>query len=330
MKRLKKWIAIALGAMTLLCTCACAPETEEEKQNFVFTSKAIAAMDYAAYGITGEPESAQQISVTVYPVDATYPDVDWSVAWSTESEWAQGKNVEDYVTVEATSANGKTANVMCWQPFGEQIKLIATSRDNPNITDNCLLDYEKRVTEITQVDIIVSNLAATKTWIAEDGAFSIPYVEDLYQHLFASSEATQFEMSVGTVTPTLSKKKVEMKINDTLFNAFVEAGFSEEDIFMDWEEVLYFGFEHFVGAIEIVDGMTQEEYDAALQARSKKVKKAVRSCIGQKVGSIRFSFYASNGTSSREVMQEFSLFVGEDWKIAVASLSLSNIGNLLF
>lgn len=86
------------------------------------------------------------LTATVKP-DYDYVDktVDWSVAFvNPASEWATGKTVTDYVTVTPTGDGALTATVQCLQPFGEQIKITVTSRDNPNAKADCTVDFSAR------------------------------------------------------------------------------------------------------------------------------------------------------------------------------------------
>ena len=105
----------------------------------------IPAESYVEYGISPMAESAYQLTATVYPATATDKTIDWSVAWSDASaSWASGKTVTNYVTVTPTSDGSLTANVACLQAFGAKIKVVASSRENPEITAECAVDYAQR------------------------------------------------------------------------------------------------------------------------------------------------------------------------------------------
>ena len=66
-------------------------------------SKTITAAEYEEYGISPMAESAQQLTATITPEDATNKAVDWTVRFKdASSEWATGKTVTDYVTVTPT------------------------------------------------------------------------------------------------------------------------------------------------------------------------------------------------------------------------------------
>ncbi len=90
------------------------------------------------------------LSCQVYPITASNKAVDWSVAWvNPNSAFASGKSAETYLSVTPTTSGSTTANVVCNSAFGEPINIIVTSRDNPDITATCVVDYQKRMTGYT-------------------------------------------------------------------------------------------------------------------------------------------------------------------------------------
>lgn len=106
--------------------------------NGILLSAAIASADES--GVT------QRFTATITPSDATNKKVDWSVAFKNAgSEWANGKNISDYVTVTPTSDGSLNADVTCKAAFGEQIILTVTSRDNAEAKATATVDYRKKV-----------------------------------------------------------------------------------------------------------------------------------------------------------------------------------------
>ena len=104
---------------------------------------------YAANGISAVADTAFVLTAKVLPEETTDKSVDWSVAFANPSSaWASGKSVTDYVTVAASSDGALTATVTNFAPFGEQIIVTVTSRDNPEATAKCTVDYCQRIESI--------------------------------------------------------------------------------------------------------------------------------------------------------------------------------------
>ena len=123
---------------------------ESVGNNINLASRRILRDEYAQYGIMPIVESAQQLTATVNPADATDNKLDWSVSFANPSrEWATGKTVTEYVTVSPVEDGALTANVQCLQPFGEQIIITARSRQDSEIFGTATVDYVKRVTSVS-------------------------------------------------------------------------------------------------------------------------------------------------------------------------------------
>ena len=115
--------------------------TEGEKNGMTIKSMKIPQSDYGEYGISTMAETAYSLTVTITPETAENKAVDWTIAFvDPDSEWSAGKTVTDFVTITPTADGALTANVACIKSFGEQIKVTATSRDNTDVTGNCLVD----------------------------------------------------------------------------------------------------------------------------------------------------------------------------------------------
>lgn len=118
--------------------------SEVEGNGVSLMSTRISPSDYSAYGISPMAESAQTITATVTPSDAFNQELDWSVEWvNPSSTWASGKSVSDYVTVIPESDGARKATVSCFQAFGEQIHVVATSRDNSDVSGKVTVDYRQ-------------------------------------------------------------------------------------------------------------------------------------------------------------------------------------------
>ncbi len=96
---------------------------------------------------------SEKISDTEYKLIATvYPEYNFnkSVEWSStfkdpSSEWANGKNVNEYLKLTVDSNDLTICNIKLLQAFGEQIVITCSSTNYPDIKASCTIDYEKKV-----------------------------------------------------------------------------------------------------------------------------------------------------------------------------------------
>lgn len=124
--------------------------TAEASNGIRLMSMKLAPMQYAAYGVAANAESAYTVTATVYPEDAANKKVDWSVAFANASStWASGKKVTDYVTVTPSSDGALTAVVQNVAAFGEQIVVKTVSRDNAEAYATLNVEYLQRTTGYT-------------------------------------------------------------------------------------------------------------------------------------------------------------------------------------
>ncbi len=108
--------------------------------NMAFT-RATAMSSTEVEGIT--------IKANVLPEYARNKAVDWHISFvNANSAWATGKNVSDYITLSPVSDGSLECVVTCLAPFGEQIKITVTSRDNPEASSSITVDYLQTVTGI--------------------------------------------------------------------------------------------------------------------------------------------------------------------------------------
>lgn len=84
------------------------------------------------------------LTATITPSTAQNKLVDWTVAWANpDSDFASGKDVEEYVTVVPASDGALTATVTCLQAFDrdEYVIITCTSRDS-KATAECVVSFE--------------------------------------------------------------------------------------------------------------------------------------------------------------------------------------------
>ena len=156
--------------------------------------------------VTGESVT---ITATVEPDnEAENTGVDWTATWkNAESVWASGKSVSDYVTLTPGGENyaaSKSVTLENLQPFGEQIIIKATARDDPEITATCTADYAQKPVNFslsfgevscnfggdTDVTLEINANAETALGGAADAQFTKSEVYSLSQEFTVSYELT--------------------------------------------------------------------------------------------------------------------------------------------
>lgn len=128
--------------------------TDKEENGVALMSATVERAAFESYGISPLAESAVTLTATVKPDNtAENTGVDWTVKWkNASSAWANGKAVSDYVTATPGGegyAESKTVTLANLQPFGEQIVVTATARDNPEVTSTCNVDYAQKITDFS-------------------------------------------------------------------------------------------------------------------------------------------------------------------------------------
>ena len=216
-----KWVLtliafIVVGVMLagIICGWFEKKETEEEQAgapaySFIVGNgegNRMSLMSVRNSAVTGESVT---ITATVEPDnEAENTGVDWTAAWkNAESVWASGKSVSDYVTLTPGGENyaaSKSVTLENLQPFGEQIIVKATARDDPEITATCTADYAQKPVNFslsfgevscnfggdTDVTLEINANAETALGGAADAQFTKSEVYSLSQEFTVSYELT--------------------------------------------------------------------------------------------------------------------------------------------
>ena len=195
---------------------------EAEGSSIRVMSAKVSPANYEEYGISPMAESAQRLTATIMPANATNQEVDWAVVWvNPSSSWANGKTVTDYVTVTPTSDGALTANVECLQAFGEQVKVTCTSRQNPEASASSKVDYIKRI------------ISGTMNYLG-DKTGSVNFTS---------------EGSTYTYTATSNVEEIYIDSNDSVFTPVTGVGTLDDEYTYDitvtmngdWAQALYEG-----------------------------------------------------------------------------------------
>ena len=216
-----KWVLtliafIVVGVMLagIICGWFEKKETEEEQAgapaySFIVGNgegNRMSLMSVRNSAVTGESVT---ITATVEPDnEAENTGVDWTATWkNAESVWASGKSVSDYVTLTPGGedyAASKSVTLENLQPFGEQIIVKATARDDPEITATCTADYAQKPVNFslsfgevscnfggdTDVTLEINANAETAPGGAADAQFAKSEVYSLSQEFTVTYELT--------------------------------------------------------------------------------------------------------------------------------------------
>lgn len=191
-------------------------ETHELPRKMVFRSS-VATGAEAGVSVT--------LTATVKPENATNKILDWTAEFvNPTSEWASGKDINDYLQLIETG--NATAQITCVAPFGEQVKITVTSQDNPEAKAECVVDYAKRITDLTVALHKGSVTGAVVTTASGSESLSIPFNDttDLYMTL-------EPIYGVGTIedTFTYAAKGTPAGGLDVVVTTVLE--FAENDLF---------------------------------------------------------------------------------------------------
>lgn len=158
----KKWLAFAMGVLTMVSACACAPqgETDDPISDGEYVAPIVPDTVVRAGGsylldsgktigfLSSEIEPMAdgaevegltvQLTATVEPADAWNKEVDWSFAWAEDAptEW-RSKPAENYIKIEPLADGSTTANVTLTDYFHAcAITITVTTRDG-GFTASC-------------------------------------------------------------------------------------------------------------------------------------------------------------------------------------------------
>lgn len=135
---------------------------------------------------------SKKLTATVTPANVEDVALDWSIAFAdADSEWANGKNVTDYVTL-TPSEDTLSANISLVAPFGAQIVVRATLRSDADLYAECTVDYLKHVAKF---DICFSN--------SSDVYFGSDTTDREY--VFGQSSRLVYKMTSDTANGALGK-----------------------------------------------------------------------------------------------------------------------------
>lgn len=158
-------------------------------------------------------ETAFTINATVEGenLSAEQKKVDWSEPKfkDSQSEWAQGKDVSEYVTMTHTE---NQAVVTCHKAFGEKIEIVATSTYNTSVKGTVTADYKEKI-EFTGLTIDSKSLTQNTDMLEEPLDITGTRTANVVGQ-FTHSDAYTVKGDVVTATVTI-KPTSELKTGVT-------------------------------------------------------------------------------------------------------------------
>lgn len=233
------------------------PDENEQADNTVITvseehglklmSATIAPENYAEYGVSTYAESAFSLTVTITPSNATYQAVDMTLKWKNpQSEWASGKSVSDYLTINQTSDGSLTATGTVLQAFSEPIEITATLRGQEEITAKAQVDYVGHYTglynyghydELNPVDAIGDGMFVTNIKLA-DGTIAPENEDTLTLRVYLENSVVEALEALGydmvnvleyTSSIDLESNECDFSSLETYYYAFAGLKYNSEN-----------------------------------------------------------------------------------------------------
>ncbi len=213
-------------------------EPENDDAKIQTTVSIIPRKLYAQYGIMPIAETAMQVTATIGTENdepAEDGKLDWQLVWKDpQSEWASGKAVSDYVTIQVNE-DTLTATLSCLQAFGEQLQLTAQIKTNPEVksaprTVNYVQRYDETSVNSVYIQFTSSYEEAAFTWNVDDPlgvpikfpGFTKSYQEFLDYYSITGSKKGTYTVNVQapltkiyTKEATITNSKLIIKLRKT-------------------------------------------------------------------------------------------------------------------
>ena len=195
------------------------------------------------------------LTATVLPSTAVDKTVDWTVEFADPTDtWAEGKTASDYVSVIPASDGALTASVTAIEAFGAQVKIVVTSRANPEAQAYCLVDYGQRLSDTVNW-MFYNSLFATSGELTNE--FDVQLIEAIKVSNGEFSEeyldvSHEFEINYNenfTVAIEEASVKLYVRASDEFFEALMEEGIGREE--QEWADITE------CNLVDIFNGVTE-------------------------------------------------------------------------
>ncbi len=98
---------------------------------------------------TSDKSDTVVFKAIVKPDDAFNKSLTWKLEWSNPVDsWASGKTTTDYINMTVSPTDSTQVSIKCVAPFSIQMKLVATSVQNPAVSATATIDFLKKLLEV--------------------------------------------------------------------------------------------------------------------------------------------------------------------------------------
>ena len=200
-KRFVKWLVILIACIVAAVITATlvmlyCPTSKQSTSNAEQQVASISLKNSPRYVMNDiQAENSYTIIATVYPENAEEKTLAWSVEFiDSTSSWANGKVVSDYIII-TPSADTSKCDVLCKQPFGESIKITATSMSNNDIKAECRCEYLQQAAEFGYSMIGFGGSDLTFDMSLSDNTWSYSNYGSIYDPFSMGNELSADEIS---------------------------------------------------------------------------------------------------------------------------------------
>ena len=167
------------------------------------------------------------IEAILSPENATDKRVYWSVSFASDTEWTEGKEANDYISVTPLSEGSNIATVECLQPFATPIEIRVFSYNNVYIRTKCVVHYRAKVSSIAVTADSVANNIASGSLVFYNSAYN--------DSVYAGYRETVYidPLNEVTIAPTYEVTPTTATIGAADITSLPETG--HVDIGMMWD-----------------------------------------------------------------------------------------------
>lgn len=217
------------------------PSGADKLSGITLASKRIAREDFAAYGVSEDAESANELSVQLSPENGKFDTIQWSIAWEDpNSEWVMTGSagmpvgsVDGFLTIDnthytetgMTDESGRYAVLSLMQRFGETIILTCTVTANG-------VDYVKTCR--------IECPSVPESILGYDPS-SGPNFSITMENIKTEKLTMDYVWGVGTLKPDSVSGDLRVELNSTMVSLLMDTGMGYNYTFANNGVITYSG-----------------------------------------------------------------------------------------